>query len=122
MRLVSQDGMIDVNYDNGSLVVGVGKYEECISVIISYYDHSCQKGTKLAEYSSKAKAIKVMEMVREQYQYGKKIAVPELEENGIAKDDNVMLFNTRLINDFFKGGTYLPVKVFQFPSDEEVEV
>ena len=67
MRLISQDGMIDVNYDNGSLAVGVGKYEECISAIITYYDHSCQKGTKLAEYSSKAKALKVMEMLQKQF-------------------------------------------------------
>lgn len=67
MRLISQDGMIDVNYDNGSLVVGVGKYEECISAIITYYDYSCQKGTKLAEYRSRAKALKVMEMLRNAY-------------------------------------------------------
>ena len=67
MRLISQDGMFDVNYDNGSLAVGVGKYEECISAIITYYDHSSQKGTKLAEYRSKAKALKVMEMLRKEY-------------------------------------------------------
>ena len=122
MRLISQDGMIDVPYEYGSLSVGIGKVEEIEHTVIKYRNVSSPNGTKLAEYSSKAKALKVMEMLRKQYQYGKKIAVPELEESGIAKDDDVMLFNTRLINDFFKGGTYLPVKVFKFPADEEVEV
>ena len=106
MRLVSHDGMIDVNYDNGSLVVGVGKYEECISAIISYYDHSCQKGTKLAEYSSKAKAIKVMEMLKEEYlKYlygaGGEIATRDL---------------------YIQPFAFLPPKVFKFPKDEEIEV
>ena len=67
MRLISQDGMTDVNYDNGSLTIGVGMYEEYVLAIISYYDHSCQKGTKLAEYSSKSKALKAMEMLRKEY-------------------------------------------------------
>lgn len=67
MRLISQDGMIDVNYDNGSLCIGFIKGEEHIIDTISYYNYSCQKGTKLAEYSSKSKALKVMELVREEY-------------------------------------------------------
>ena len=120
MRLISQDGLVDVNYDNGALTVGFCMDDK--SAVISYYDHSSQKGTRLAEYSSKAKALKVMDMLREQYEYGKKISVPQLEESGIAEDDDVMLFNTRLINDYFKGGTYLPVKLFKFPDDSEVEV
>lgn len=98
MRLISQDGMIDVNYDNGSLVVGVGKYEECISAIISYYDHSSQRGTKLAEYSSKAKVIKAMEMLREEY----------LQYCTARSSEYWFAFNNP--------------KVFQFPKDEEIEV
>ena len=65
MRLISQDGEIDVPYEHGSLCQGVIKGEEYLIYTISYYNYSCQKGTKLAEYSRKAKALKVMEMLRE---------------------------------------------------------
>ena len=98
MRLISQDGMIDVNYDNGSLVVGFGEYKDCVKAIISYYDNSSQRGTKLAEYSSKAKTLKVMEMLREEY----------LEYCTARSSEYWFAFNNP--------------KVFQFPKDEEVEV
>ena len=67
MRLISQDGEIDVPYEYGSLCIGFIKGEEHIIDTISYYNYSSQKGTKLAEYSSKSKALKVMEMVRNAY-------------------------------------------------------
>ena len=124
MRLISQDGMIDVNYDNGSLVVGVGKYEECISAIITYYDHSCQKGTKLAEYSSKAKALKVMEMLRNAY-----CGLPIIMKNVDISDEVI-----ELLKDLKKNGIifqkveenpsveYVNNTYFKFPDDSEVEV
>lgn len=67
MRLVSQDGDIDVPYEHGSLCTGFIKGEEHIINTISYYNYSSQKGTKLAEYSSKNKCLKAMEMLREEY-------------------------------------------------------
>ena len=67
MRLISQDGEIDVPYEHGSLCIGFIKGEEHIISTISYYNYSSQKGTKLAEYSSKAKALKVMEMLQKQF-------------------------------------------------------
>lgn len=67
MRLISQDGEIDVPYEHGSLCIGFIKGEEHIIDTISYYNYSCQKGTKLAEYSSKAKALKAMEMLQKQF-------------------------------------------------------
>ena len=74
-----------------------------------------------AKYSTEEKAKKAMEMLRDTYQYGKRVAVPKFDESGIDKEDDITLYNTRLINDFFKGGTYVPTKVFQFPKDEDVE-
>ena len=98
MRLISQDGEIDVPYEHGSLCIGFIKGEEHIIYTISYYNYSCQKGTKLAEYSSKTKALKVMEMLREEYsQY----CTARSSEYWFA-------FNNP--------------KVFEFPTDEEVEV
>ena len=67
MRLISQDGMIDVPYEHGSLCIGFIKGEEHLIYTISYYNYSSQRGTKLAEYSSKAKALKVMEMLQKQF-------------------------------------------------------
>ena len=122
MRVISQDGTIDVPYEIGSLTIAVGKYENVEHVVIFCYNYSTSRGTKMAEYGSKEKAKKAMEMLRDTYQYGKRVAVPKFDESGIDKEDDITLYNTRLINDFFKGGTYVPTKVFQFPKDEDVEV
>ena len=121
MRVISQDGTIDVPYEIGSLTIAVGKYENVEHVVIFCYNYLTSMGTKMAEYGSKEKAKKAMEMLRDTYQYGKRVAVPKFDESGIDKEDDIALYNTRLINDFFKGGTYVPTKVFQFPKDEDVE-
>lgn len=67
MRLISQDGEIDVPYEHGSLFQGFIKGEEHLTYTISYYNYSSQRGTKLAEYSSRDKALKAMEMLRKEY-------------------------------------------------------
>ena len=122
MRVISQDGTIDIPYDYFSLTIASGRYEDVEVSCIFCRNLSSPKGTKLAEYSRKEKAEKAMEMLRDTYQYGKRVAVPKFDESGIDKEDDITLYNTRLINDFFKGGTYVPTKVFQFPKDEDVEV
>ena len=122
MRVISQDGTMDVPYEISSFSMAVGKYENVEHAVIFCYNYSTSIGTKMAEYGSKEKAKKAMEMLRDTYQYGKRVAVPKFDESGIDKEDDITLYNTRLINDFFKGGTYVPTKVFQFPKDEDVEV
>ena len=122
MRVISQDGTMDVPYEISSFSMAVGKYENVEHAVIFCYNYSTSRGTKMAEYGSKEKANKAMEMLRDTYQYGKRVAVPKFDESGIDKEDDITLYNTRLINDFFKGGTYVPTKVFQFPKDEDVEV
>ena len=122
MRVISQDGTMDVPYEISSFSMAVGKYENAEHAVIFCYNYSTSMGTKMAEYGSKEKAKKAMEMLRDAYQYGKRVAVPKFDESGIDKEDDITLYNTRLINDFFKGGTYVPTKVFQFPKDEDVEV
>lgn len=116
MRVISQDGTLDIPYemsivwcedDWGVLLQPIGEIGEY---------------QKFAKYSTEEKAKKAMEMLRDTYQYGKRVAVPKFDESGIDKEDDIALYNTRLINDFFKGGTYVPTKVFQFPKDEDVEV
>ena len=120
MRVISQDGTIDIPYESvviqrfKSTIYFLNKNLTGVEQLVSDMD--------IATYSTEAKAQKAMEMLRDTYQYGKRVAVPKFDESGIDKEDDIALYNTRLINDFFKGGTYVPTKVFQFPKDEDVEV
>ena len=119
MREISQDGTIDIPYDSviiqrfGREIYFLNKNLIGVEQLVSDMD--------IATYSTEEKAKKAMEMLRDAYQYGKRVAVPKFDESGIDKEDDITLYNTRLINDFFKGGTYVPTKVFQFPKDEELE-
>ena len=120
MRVISQDGTIDIPYDSviiqrfGREIYFLNKNLIGVEQLVSDMD--------IATYSTEEKAKKAMEMLRDTYQYGKRVSVPKIDESGIDKEDDIALYNTRLINDFFKGGTYVPTKVFQFPKDEDVEV
>ena len=67
MRIISQDGTIDVPYEISSLSMAVGKYEDVEHAAIYCHNSSTAMGTKMAEYGSKEKAKKAMEMLREQY-------------------------------------------------------
>ena len=67
MRVISQDGRIDIPYDYFSLSMSSGKYKDVEVAYIYCQNSSSPIGTKLAEYSAEAKAIKAMEMLREQY-------------------------------------------------------
>lgn len=98
MRLISQDGTIDVPYDSGSLTIGIGKYEDVEIACIYYHNFSTTKGTKLAEYKSKKKVEKAMKMLHEKYERYE-ITCSEYTVNWF---------------DF--------PKVFQFPKDEDLEV
>ena len=69
MRVISQDGTIDVPYDYFSLSVASGKYEDVEVAYIYCHNLSSPNGTKLAEYSAKAKAIKAMEMLRKAWKF-----------------------------------------------------
>ena len=106
MRVISQDGTIDVPYDYFSLSIATGKYE-CVEVACIYcHNLSSPKGTKLAEYSSKEKAQKAMEMLLEQY--GKHY----FGQGGAMATENF----------YVPPFAFIPPKVFQFPQDEDVEV
>ena len=116
MRVISQDGTIDMPYE-----MSIVWCEDSGAVLFEPIGETGEYQT-FAKYSTEEKAKKAMEMLRDTYQYGKRVAVPKFDESGIDKEDDITLYNTRLINDFFKGGTYVPTKVFQFPKDEDVEV
>ena len=125
MRIISQNGAIDVPYDYFSLTIATGKYEDVEVACIYCYNLSSPKGTKLAEYSSKEKAEKAMEMLRTAYT-GRFVTnadisddfneqLKELMKGGfgtvIVKDTNDSRVEFNNLNGYF-----------QFPQDEDVEV
>lgn len=95
MRVISQDGTIDVPYDYFSLSMSSGKYKDVEVAYIYCHNLSSPNGTKLAEYSTESKAIKAMEMLRKAW------------INGTIE---------------FTHGIYHRNAVFQFPQDDEIEV
>jgi hypothetical protein len=112
MRVISQDGTIDVPYEYFSLSMSSGKYEDVEVAYIYCHNLSSPNGTKLAEYSTKAKAIKAMEMLREH-------------------NEGVIFLKTIINTE--KGTTFvsslsktdfneLTQNYFQFPQDDEIEV
>ena len=94
MRVISQDGTIDVPYEISSLIMASGKYEDVEHAAIYCHNYSTTMGTKMAEYSSKEKAKKAMEMLRKAW-------INETVE--------------------FEDGIYHRNIIFQFPSEEELE-
>ena len=67
MRVISQDGTMEVPYEISSFSMAVGKYENVEHAVIFCYNYSTSIGTKMAEYGSKEKAKKAMEMLRKAY-------------------------------------------------------
>lgn len=88
MRVISQDGTIDVPYEISSFSMAVGKYEDVEYAAIYCHNSSTVAGTKMAEYNSEEKAKKAMELFRNKYME-------------------------------YTSTNYL--KVFQFPTEEELE-
>ena len=99
MRLVSQDKVVDVPYENGALSLSYGVKD----VVINYHCSYATKGTELAKYSSQEKALKAMEMVRDKY----------LHEKSYDDGKGGVLYATR--NSSMS-------TVFQFLKDDEIEV
>lgn len=120
MRVISQDGTLDIPYED----VIIQRFNRVIYFLNKNLTgvESVTNDMEMASYSTEEKAKKAMEMLRDAYQYGKRVSVPKIDESGIDKEDDITLYNARFIKDFFKGGTYVPTKVFQFPKDEDVDV
>ena len=124
MRVISQDGTIDVPYDYFSLSVASGKYEDVEVAYIYCHNLSSPNGTKLAKYSTEAKAIKAMEMLREAY-----TGMPIVMQNVDISEDMAKEFERLKKCGVMVRAENQPSKVdfinnavFQFPQDEDVEV
>ena len=104
MRVISQDGTIDVPYE----MVVIQRFEEDI-----YFLNRNLTGVedfisdiRLAKYSTEEKAIKAMEMLREKY----------LQYTSLQGGESA------LSQAVFQPNYWVLPKVFQFPQDDEIEV
>lgn len=117
MRILSQDGNIDVNYDLVALVScykckdGNGWFE-----IDMYSGALSAKNVRMAKYSTEAKARKAMEMLRNAYSPNIEIKEPiQKEMPKMRSGDWVWSMSeprVEVLDNFY----------FQFPADDEVEV
>ena len=112
MRVISQDGTLDVPYDYFSLSMSSGKYKDVEVAYIYCQNSSSPIGVKLAEYSAKEKAIKAMEMLR------------KVHENNVfyhctAGSKRFEEVQRVLSEEQFRKAT---TEYFQFPQDDEIEV
>ena len=120
MRVISQDGTIDVPYE----MVVIQRFEKDI-----YFLNRNLTGVEnlinditLAEYSAEAKAIKVMEMLREAY-----VGMPIVMQNVDISEDVAKEFERLKKCGVMVQTKNQPSKVdfinnaiFQFPQDSEV--
>ena len=106
MRLISWDGRRDVSYENCYLVINPKTFE--IEAITSNTDFEPVMGI----YSTEAKALKAMEMLREKY--AKLEIFKSVYQKGLLTELNKELGFDEMQN--------ILTSIFQFPKDEEVEV
>ncbi len=122
MRVISQDGTIDIQYENFTFSISI---DNCINasrnLAASPQELFCGR---IAEYSSREKALKVMELLREVY-----IGMPIIMQNCDVSEDIVKEFEklnkcglmVRAKNEPPKI-EYINNAVFRFPADDEVKV
>ena len=111
MRVISQDGTMDVPYEISSFSMAVGKYENAEHAVIFCYNYSTSMGTKMAEYVSKEKAKKAMEMLRIVYENNEFY-------HHTSNSEHFKEFAKSLSEEMFKKATS---EYFQFPTEEELE-
>ena len=125
MRVISQDGTLDVPYEISSFSMAVGKYENVEHAVIFCYNYSTSMGTKMAEYGSKEKAKKAMEMLRKAY-VGNIVMFQNVESTDELKE----MLKIHGIEAIYAILDNQPQEIkfenhqnfyFQFPTEEELE-
>lgn len=114
MRIISQDGTIDVPYE----MVVIQRFRNGVYFLnrnLTGMDELISD-IKLAEYLTEEKAIKAMKMLREQYA---RIKIIKALASGTCKYMEESL-KPKEFKDILK--KYINMEVFQFPQDDEIEV
>lgn len=111
MRLISQNGAIDVPYEMSTIRNDDGLIILCMA-------GETGKGSVIARYSTSEKAEKAMEMLRDAYvgmpmMYKAKDIAEAYKE--ATEKDLLMMFDSKIDNVFV-----VKANIFQFPQDEDV--
>lgn len=104
MRVISQDGTIDVPYE----MVVIQRFRNGVYFLnrnLTGIDELIND-IELAEYSTEEKAIKAMEMLREKY---------------LQCIISIQGGESALVQAVFQPNYWVLPKVFQFPQDDEIE-
>ena len=123
MRIISQDGTIDIPYELSAVTIGhkvdLSKFD--INIRSKLLD---ERPCIVATYSTEAKAIKAMEMLRKAY-----IGMPIVMQNIDISEDFAKEFERLKKCGIMVQAENQPSKVdfinnvvFQFPQDDEIEV
>ena len=112
MRILSQDGRIDLPYES----IGISRNDAEIVATPIADSNPQERYWTFAEYSTEAKARKAMEMLREQY--AKLCSLSTYLQGGME------LFAKSISETQAEAFSleYKNMNVFQFPTDDEVEV
>lgn len=122
MRVISQDGTLDMPYEE----VIIQRFRSRIYFLNKNLTgvESLSDDMQIAEYSTEAKAIKAMEMLREVY-----VGMPIVMQNVDISDDVAKEFERLKKCGVMVRAENQPSKVdfinnavFQFPQDDEIEV
>lgn len=122
MRVISQDGTIDIPYEKFIF------YKTACNNIIAAKDFGADPDVlfsgRIAEYSTREKALKAMELLRETY-----IGMPIVMQNVDVSEDVAKEFERLKKCGIMVRAENHPSKVdfinntiFQFPQDNEIEV
>lgn len=126
MRIISQDGKIDVPYENFvfSILNSSGGNYGIVAVKNVAEPPEVFLNSLIATYSTEAKAIKAMEMLRKAY-----IGMPIVMQNVAISEDVAKEFERLKKCGVMVRAENQPSKVdfinnavFQFPQDDEIEV
>ena len=113
MRLISQNGEIDVPYEK--VILGICDQNNGQEYVIYAY-HDSPSPLFIATYSTSDKALKVMEMLRKQYM---KVGMIKILASGTCEYMNKSLEKEKKMKIY---EDYCRKHCFKFPADEEVEV
>lgn len=111
MRVISQDGTMDFPYEISTIFI----YPR-IENVIAIQPVGDSEVSIIGRYSSEAKAIKAMEMLRAQY---KGLEVFKVLASGTVEHMEKS-FNSDELKKYIRA--YHDINVFQFPQDDEIEV
>lgn len=118
MRVISQDGTMDMPYEE----VIIQRFRSRIYFLNKNLTgvESLSDDMQIAEYSTEAKAIKAMEMLRTSYKWNLAMGLMSEKARRVFANAESSMSNMEIMVDISEELTEF--EYFQFPQDDEIEV